>query len=109
MKTIRDEFEARYPMPFACGWNSMSQQYECIWPEHGGEDEVEAAIDQHNDRFAVWVASRVTLAIELPSSFEDDTGKPFGKMLTLVANAVLDKCGESIEAAGITFNKKPTV
>lgn len=63
-KQVREEFEKAYPMPFACGWNSMTNEYECIWPEHAGETEVEFAIVQHNDRLSVWAASRQAIEFD---------------------------------------------
>lgn len=71
-QVVRAAFEKAYPMPFACGWNSTTHEYEyeyeyeCIWPEHAGEEPVEAAIAQHNDRYRVWTTSRETLVVDLP-------------------------------------------
>lgn len=65
-QVVRAAFEKAYPMPFACGWNSMTHEYECIWFEHAGEERVEAAIAQHNDRYKVWQASREAVQVQLP-------------------------------------------
>lgn len=91
IEKMREEFEAKYPMPFACGWNSMAKEYQCIWDEHAGEDEVEAAIDQHNDRLSVWVASRESLVIELPQQ----------SGANLSWNQAIRYCIQAIEAAGV--------
>lgn len=64
-KKIREEFEANYPMPFACGWNSRTSEYECIWPEHAGEPDTEVPILEHNDRLAVWIKSRAAIEVDL--------------------------------------------
>lgn len=89
IEKMREEFEARYPMPFACGWNSKTKEYDCIWYEHHGDEEVEAKILQHNDRLSVWVASRESLVIELPKS------------RTLAGRGYIDNCREAIEAQGL--------
>lgn len=93
-KQVREEFEKAYPMPFACGWNSMANEYQCIWDEHAGEEEVEAAIDQHNDRLAVWVASRQ--AIEFIMGGESDE--------TCFPISVEKYWTEQIIAAGLRIN-----
>lgn len=92
-KKIREEFEANYPMPFACGWNSMTSEYDCIWEEHAGEEEVEALIVQHNDRLAVWIKSRESLVIDLPRPWQTNVGA----MMT--PNGVKF----AIESAGLKF------
>lgn len=48
-----------------------------------------------------WNASRESLVVELHKDFKDDTGKPFGELLTLIANAVVEDCRKSIHATGI--------
>lgn len=67
-KKIREEFEACYPMPFACGWNSMTNEYECMWPEHAGEPDTEVPILEHNDRLKVWIKSRESLVIDFDAA-----------------------------------------
>lgn len=48
-----------------------------------------------------WKSSRELLLIDLHKEFKDDTGKPFGELLTLIANAILEDCRKAIEAAGL--------
>lgn len=48
-----------------------------------------------------WKASRESLVIDLHKEFKDDTGKPFGELLTLIANAILEDCRKDILAAGV--------
>lgn len=91
-KKIREEFEANYPMPFACGWNSMTNEYGCIWEEHAGEDEVEALIVQHNDRLSVWVKSRESIDIRMPLALE---------MTHSSAQRAVMRCREAVEEAGL--------
>lgn len=99
-QVVRAAFEKAYPMPFACGWNSMTHEYECIWPEHGGEDRVEAAIEQHNDRYKVWQTSRKAGVVELPDRAKNDD--PYiGDAWDCGFNVALDECRAAIEAAGI--------
>jgi hypothetical protein len=97
-KKIREEFEKAYPMPFACGWNSMANEYQCIWPEHAGEDRVEEAIDQHNDRLAVWKASRQAIEVCLPS----DTALRLNYHTMYEAK---DACIRAIHAVGLRTSK----
>ena len=59
------------------------------------------ALIEVQSRWKTWQASRESLVIELRKEFKDDTGKPFGELLTLVANAVLSDCRSSIEASGL--------
>lgn len=91
---MRAEFEKAYPMPFACGWNNMTNAYECIWYEHAGEESVELAIDMHNDRFAVWRASRQAIEIELPET--PNRGIGYG-----LFDAGKEACAEAIRAQGL--------
>lgn len=103
IEKMREEFEAKYPMPFACGWNSRTKEYDCIWEEHAGEDEVEAKILQHNDRLSVWVASRESLVIELPKRADtglDTGGWPKDSSAERV-NKTLAACALAIAAAGV--------
>lgn len=93
-QVVRAAFEKAYPMPFACGWNSMTQEYECIWFEHAGEEPVEAAIAQHNDRYKVWQASREALQVQLPET--PNRGVGYG-----LFDAGKEACREAIEVAGI--------
>lgn len=59
-----------------------------------GDDPVDA-------QWKAWQASRESLVIELHKEFKDDTGKPFGELLTLIANAILEDCRKAIHAAGV--------
>lgn len=93
-KKIREEFEANYPMPFACGWNSMSEEYQCIWPEHAGEPDTEVPILEHNDRLAVWVKSRESILIQLPYVSVIFSGNE-------EFNDAVHACREAIEAYGL--------
>lgn len=105
-KKIREEFEANYPMPFACGWNSMTSEYECIWPEHAGEPDTEVPILEHNDRLAVWIKSRESMVIELPASPYIPDSEP-ESMTGYEIGEAQGRCDmwasvrESIEAAGL--------
>lgn len=92
-QVVRAAFEKAYPMPFACGWNSMTHEYECIWQEHGGEESVEAAIAQHNDRYKVWQASRAAVVVKLPAP--DHSYDNHGQLLSR------DSVIAALEAAGI--------
>lgn len=50
---------------------------------------------------AAWKASRESVMIELHKEFENDTDKPFGELLTIIANTIRDHCKSAIEAAGL--------
>lgn len=93
-KKIREEFEANYPMPFACGWNSMTNEYQCIWYEHEGEPDTEVPILEHNDRLAVWIKSREQMVIGLPAIRAKDYD-PLGNV------AYREECRVAIEAIGL--------
>lgn len=99
-QVVRAAFEKAYPMPFACGWNNMCHEYECIWPEHGGEEHVEAAIEQHNDRYKVWQAPRQAVEVQLPERAPHDD--PYiGESWDCGHNVALDECRSAIEAQGL--------
>lgn len=96
-KKIREEFEANYPMPFACGWNSMTNEYECIWYEHAGGPDIEVPILQHNDRLAVWLKSRESVVVQLPNT------ECFGEFSEETARVMRDGCADAIAESGLKY------
>lgn len=57
--------------------------------------------DTVQQSWVAWQASRAAVVVVFPKEFEDETGKPFGQMMILVANAVLSACSRAVVGAGL--------
>lgn len=94
IEKMREEFELKYPVPFACCWHSTAKEYWLLYDEHAGDEEVEQAIEQHNDRFRVWQSCFQSIEVDLPS----DTCI---RVNCYTIYETKDVCRKAIEAAGL--------
>lgn len=87
---MREEFEAKFPLPAGVAWKESIGMYEVvdIW-----KLDQAITIGKYNWLWEGWQASREALVIELPEHYQyDNPGEAF--------HAIKD-CREAIEAAGV--------
>lgn len=102
MSQIREQFEARFPIPTGVAWSDEHQNYGWVKKSAFQKTITYRAL------FTGWKASRESLVIELPAyeidvNPDDDDYELMEQQeaLSMLEHHVIGKCRKSIEAAGL--------